>query len=318
MKILQKLIEKKIMDNLVGIVIPTFQAAHHLPYCLPPLLQSPLKPRILVIDSSSQDGTVAVARSMGAETLVIPQREFNHGTTREKGRKMLDTSIVVMMTQDAYPTSPDMLELLIKPLVEQQASIAYARQIPHQGASPFAIFARQFNYPTTSHIRDLGDISKYGIYTFFCSNSCAAYLNCALDDIGGFPPILFGEDSVVTAKLLHRHHAIAYVAEAQVHHSHDYTLKQEFCRHFDMAITRHAYRELFSYGGSDSQRGRAYVQALLKELWKTSPSLIPYAILQTFAKWGGYRLGQASLHTSCKLKRFFRNSPYAPRGGHLG
>lgn len=294
----------------VGIVIPTFQAAKHLPHCLPPLLHSSLKPRVLVIDSSSTDNTIAIAHSMGAETLIIPQKEFNHGTTREKGRKYLNTSIIIMVTQDAYATSSNMIGQLIKPLVEQRASIAYARQLPHKGAGFFATFARQFNYPATSHIRSLNDIAIHGIYTFFCSNSCAAYLNSALDEIGGFPAVLFGEDSVVTAQLLHRQHHIAYVAEAQIRHSHDYTLKQEFCRHFDMGLARHTYRELFKSGGSDSQRGKIYVQALLKELWHASPSLIPYALLQTLAKWGGYRLGAASLNAPVKWKKFFSEQKF--------
>lgn len=292
-------------SSSIGIVIPTFQAAKHLPHCLSPLLHSPLKPRILIIDSSSTDDTVAVARSMGAETLVISQRDFNHGTTREMGRQYLNTSIVVMITQDAYPASSKMLEHLIKPLLEHRASIAYARQLPHQGASFFAAFARCFNYPSLSHIRSLNDIDTYGIYTFFCSNSCAAYLNSALDEVGGFSSTLFGEDTIAVAKLLHRQHRIAYVAEAEVYHSHDYTLKQEFGRHFDMGLVRRVHQDLLAIGGSDDQRGKAYAQALLKALWQTSASQIPYAVLHILAKWSGYHLGQASLKAPPTWKKFF-------------
>lgn len=290
------------MKSSVGIVIPTFQAAKHLPYCLPPLIKSPLKPRILVIDSSSTDDTIAIARSMNVETMVIPSKEFNHGSTREKARKLLQTSIVAMITQDAYATSPDMLEHLVRPLIEQKASLSYGRQIPHHGAGVLASFARHFNYPSTSHIRSLADISTHGMYTFFCSNSCAAYLNAALDEVGGFPFVLFGEDTLVAAKLLHRQHRIAYVAEAEVRHSHDYTLKQEFCRHFDIGFARRSFQDLLSIGGTDHQRGKTYVNVLLKKLWHTSPSLIPYALLQISAKWIGYRLGKTSLHAPLWLK----------------
>lgn len=293
------------MHFSIGILIPTFNAAKHLPYCLPPLLQSSLKPRILIIDSSSTDDTVALANSMGAETVVIPQHAFNHGKTREKGRKFLNTSIVVMLTQDAYAVSSLMLETLIRPIVEGQASIAYARQLPHKDAGPFATFARQFNYPPVSHIRCIDDLSKYGAYTFFCSNSCAAYLNHALDGIGGFPSILFGEDSIVTAKLLEQKHRIAYVAEAEVYHSHDYTLKQEFSRHFDMGLARHIHRGLLRGSQSENQRGKEYVKTLLQQLWHHSPSLIPYGCLQTLFKWAGYRLGEASIHAPLAWKRFF-------------
>ena len=297
------ILTEPVMSFSVGIVIPTFQAAKHLKKCLTPLLHSSLSPRILVIDSSSTDGTVDIAREMGVETLVIPQREFNHGTTREMGRKLLNTSIVVMLTQDAYATSPMMLERLVQPLIENKASIAYARQVPHEGAGIFGRFAREFNYPSHSHIRSLKDVETYGVYTFFCSNSCAAYLNTALDEIGGFPSVLFGEDTAVVASLLHRKHTIAYVAEAEVQHSHDYRLKEEFCRHFDMGMARHTFRHLLAVAGSDRKRGKAYVQGLLNRLWKQAPFSIPYALLQTLVKFCGYHVGKRSENAPLWFKK---------------
>jgi rhamnosyltransferase len=279
----------------VGILIPTFQAAKHLPFCLPPLLQSPLQPKILIIDSSSTDKTVEMATSMGVESLIIPKREFNHGSTREKGRKLLGTDIVVMLTQDAYATSPHMLETLIQPLISGKASIAYARQLPHDGAGLLASFAREFNYPPSSHVRRLEDAAEYGAYTFFCSNSCAAYLTSALDKVGGFPCVPFGEDTVVVAKLLQQGHRIAYVAEAEVKHSHDYTLKEEFKRHYIMGMARQSQRELLEAGGKDSKRGKKFVFSMLKMLKEKQPSLIPYALFQTGAKFLGYLLGKSSI-----------------------
>ncbi len=296
-------------DPTVGVVIPTFQAVHHLPHCLPPLLRSPLKPRRCILDSSSTDGTVELARAMGAQVVVIPQREFNHGTTREKGRQIVGTSIVVMVTQDAYATSPEMLERLVQPIVEKRASIAYARQLPHKGVGFLGAFARRFNYPPRSHIRGIEDAATYGAYTFFCSNSCAAYCNQALDEIGGFSPVLFGEDTLVVSQLLHKLHRIAYVAEAEVYHSHEYPLKQEFFRHFDMGLARREYHHWLAIAGSDQERGKRYVKTLLRELWDTSPSSIPYALCQTLVKFCGYRLGRASLHAPLWMKKRLSSQP---------
>ena len=84
----------------VGVCLPARNAEQWLERCLGPMLRSSLKPRILVIDSSSTDRTVEVAKRLGAETITIPQREFNHGATRELGRKLLGTDIVVMITHD--------------------------------------------------------------------------------------------------------------------------------------------------------------------------------------------------------------------------
>jgi rhamnosyltransferase len=300
----QNLIKKfKFMSPSIGILIPTFQAIHHLPHCLPPLLKSPLKPKILIIDSSSTDGTVEYARNLGVEVLVIPQQEFNHGLTREKGRKQLNTSIVVMLTQDAYAMSIDMLNDLVEPLVKQEVSVAYARQVPHQGADIFATFSRQFNYPPSSHQRSLKDVDHWGSYTFFCSNSCAAYCNKALDEIGGFPAVLFGEDTVVVAQLLRQGHRIAYVAEAAVHHSHSYTLKQEFKRHFDMGLARQTYQELLAIQGQDTSRGKHYVKSLLKTVAQKDPIKIPYAIIQSLIKFCGYRLGRMSEQAPIGFKK---------------
>jgi rhamnosyltransferase len=289
----------------IGIVIPTFQAAKHLPHCLPPLLQSPLKPQILIIDSSSDDGTETLASRYGVETVVIPQQAFNHGATREKGRQHLKTEIVIMMTQDAYATSENTLQKLVEPLFQQKASIAYARQIPHVGADFFESFPRFFNYPASGHIRGIEDIKHYGVYTFFCSNSCAAYLNQALDEIKGFPKVPFGEDTLVTAQLLHQGHKIAYVAEAEVRHSHSYSILQEFSRHFEIGLVRQSYAHLMEISGTDSQRGKAYFKAMLQELRKKNPFLIPYAFLQTAAKWTGYQIGKKSVHAPIWLKKIF-------------
>lgn len=287
----------------IGVAIITHRAKKHLKQCLPPLLASPLKPRVLLVNSSSYDGTVELAQSLGAETLVIPRREFNHGTTRDLARRHLKTDIVVMMTPDAYALDNSLLEKLVAPILQNKATITYARQIPHDGADFFESFPRQFNYPDASELRSIGDISHYGVYTFFCSNTCAAYRNSALDEIGGFGPALFGEDTVAVAKLLKGGHAIAYVAEAVVKHSHRYTLKQEFKRHFDIGLARRESRNLLLEAGKDAKRGAQFVKSMLGQLASKYPHLIPYGCLQIAFKWLGYRLGQASLHAPLWLKK---------------
>lgn len=299
------------MNNLsVGVAVLTLQAEKHLRKCLEPIVNSPLKPKILVVDSSSTDNTIQIAKELGVDVEIIPRSEFNHGMTREKARRILDTDIVVMMTQDAYPTSEKMLERLVAPLLKKEASISYARQLPHDGADIFESFPRDFNYPPNSHVRSIDDMAKYGVYTFFCSNSCAAYLNSALDEIGGFQHVLFGEDTLATAQLLQRGHKIAYVAEATVKHSHSYTLIQEFQRNFDIGLFRKEYDHLFKISGKAECRGVEFFRGLIKALSKEFRILIPYAYLQTGFKWLGYRLGRASDKAPQWWKRTFSSQKF--------
>lgn len=292
------------MKPSIGIVVLTLNAQHHLERCLSPFLHSPLKPRILVVDSSSSDETVETAERLGVETLVIPRAEFNHGLTREKARKYLNTDIVVMLTPDAYAVDNNVLGHLIKPLIENQAvGVAYARQIPHDGAGFFEAFPRHFNYPSQSHIRGIEDVSKYGVYTFFCSNSCAAYVNAKLDEIGGFRSVLHGEDTVAVSELLRKSYKVAYVAEALVHHSHRYTLAQEFRRYFDTGFARKSYAKLLDCGSTDGYRGGTYVRAMVKHLFKEKPYFLPYAFMQTLVKWLGYRIGRSSTNAPIWFKK---------------
>lgn len=287
----------------IGVVFITHRAVKHLPYCLPPFIQSPLNPRILVVNSSAGDGTIELAHKMGVDTLLIPRSEFNHGTTRERVRKYLNTDIVVMMTPDAYAVDHSVLEKLVQPLMKGLAAVSYARQIPHEGAGLLESFPRAFNYPPASQIRSFEDIKKYGIFTYFCSDACAAYLNTALDEVSGFPPVLFGEDTCAVAALLKKGHSIYYAAEAVVRHSHAYTLKQEFKRHFDIGLSRREYSHLLKEAGKDSERGRIFAKQLLAYIIKENPKLLPQAMLQTLFKWLGYKIGSSSLKAPLWFKK---------------
>lgn len=291
------------LHKTVGVAVITHCAKNHLSYCLPPLLKSKLKPRVMVVNSSSNDGTVELAEQFGAETLVIPRAEFNHGTTREKARKALGTDIVIMITPDAYMVNKDALEKLIEPIVNGAASVSYGRQIAHDGAGFFEKYHRDFNYPSESHVRSFEDVNDYGPYIFFCSNSFAAYSNKALDEVEGFEHVLLGEDTVATAKLLRKGHKIAYVADAIVQHSHSYTLEQEFRRTFDTGLARKGYKHHFEGVAADTKRGVQYTKRMLSELSRERPSLIPYALTQTLVRFVAYKIGQASVNAPTWLKK---------------
>lgn len=287
----------------VGVAVITHNARHHLRRCLQPLLNSPVKPRILVVNSSSSDGTVQLAEELGAEVLLIPRVEFNHGATRERARRYLQTNIVAMITPDAYLANEHSLGQLIAPLIRGEASAAYARQVPHDGAGFFEAFAREYNYPEKSHLRGIEDVDQYGVYTFFCSNSCAAYDNAILEKIGGFQPVLLGEDTVAVAKMLRLGYKIAYVAEAVASHSHNYSLMEEFRRNFDIGLARKEYEELLSSPKGDTCRGLEYAKQMIKRLLREAPAKIPYAIAHIFSKWTGYRLGKQSVQAPVWLKK---------------
>lgn len=275
----------------VGVVVVTHRAREHLARCLPPLLASPLRPRVLVVNSSSGDGTVEEARRLGAEVLVVPRAEFNHGLTRELARQKLGTDVVAMLTPDAYATDEGFLERLTAPVISGEAAVAYGRQAAREGADLVERFGREFNYPAASNTRSLDDWGVYGSYTHFCSNACAAWSNAALDAIGGFRATLVSEETIAAAEILRRGGRIAYVADAVVVHSHRHGLKDEFARHFDIGYARRRFSPLLRWRERDEVRGAMFARALLARVRREEPSSLPRVAAHLAAKWLGYRTG---------------------------
>ena len=281
----------------VGVAIITYKDIQKLERSLPLILKQSIHPKVIVFNSTSNDGCVELAKKLGTKTLVIPRDQMNHGTARELSRKALGTDIVVMMTPDAFAEDPDMLTKLVRPIEEGKAAIAYARQIGNESANIISKFGREFSFPDKSNLRSIKDAPKYGVYTAFCSDACTAWKNSVLDEIGGFRWTLSGEDAIASAMILRKGYKIAYVAEAVVKHSHNYPPLKEFIRHFDTGMYRRQWHKVLDLGGgSDQKRGTSYATALLTHVLKNEPLMFPTAFAQLAMGWLGYQFGRLCYH----------------------
>ncbi len=298
------------MNDSIHLVIPTLNAQSHFSVSLS-IAKIIARFPTLIIDSSSTDDTVKMAKNMGAEVMIISQAEFNHGAIRELARKQINSEIVVFLTQDAIPLSANLIDTLISPLLNDDSiAVSYGRQIPHDGADIFEAFPREYNYGSEAQVRSMDDVAQYGVYTFFCSNSCAAWRQSALDEIGGFKAVLTNEDYLAVADQLQKGYRIAYVPDAIVKHSHRYTLWQEFQRYFDTGYVRAQFPSIQKLVGQAEARGKGFVTALLKRLWTNEPFKIPYAIMQSLVKWLGYRIWFYGLRLPLWLKKRLSQQTY--------
>lgn len=287
------------------VVIPTLNAAREWSYFLPPLLASIPANQVLIVDSSSVDGTADLARAAGFYAHIIPSEEFNHGGTRLLAAELLcDSEFLIYMTQDAILADRDALKALIAPFANPDVAAVFGRQLPRPEAGPIEAHARLFNYPAQSDIRTLESREDLGIKAAFISNSFAAYRRQALMAVGGFPlNVIFGEDTITAAKFLLAGWKIAYVAEAQVYHSHSYSWKQDFKRYFDIGVLHSRESWLLKEFGEASGEGRRFVTSEIAHLWHGHWWLIPSALARTALKLIGYRLGGMESWLSSGWKR---------------
>lgn len=262
----------------------------------------------LVVDSASIDGMEHCELPMGWKLLRIALKDFNHGGTRNMALQHLPsgTEVVVFMTQDALLASPDAFQLLLSAFDDPSVACAFGRQLPHTDATPLAAHARLFNYPATSRTLSMADQPQLGIKTCFFSNSFAAYRLVDLLAVGGFPSdVTLGEDMSVAARMLMAGKRVAYVAEACVYHSHNYTVAQEFRRYFDTGVFHARSSWLLKTFGEAGGEGIRFLLSETKYLSRRAPSWLFTAALHTFAKWIGYKLGRQETYLPLRLKRLF-------------
>ncbi len=268
------------------IIIPTYNGVNAgLEKLLISIKNQSVQPeKIYVIDSSSTDNTVELCKSYGCIVDVISKSEFNHGLTRQKGidnNKQYD--IAVFMTQDIILKNNDVLKKLLLSFKNKEVAAVYGRQLANDSSSFIEKISRTFNYPDVSALKSKSDIKRLGLHTAFCSDSFAAYRIKDVIKAGGFPETNFAEDMLLCAKLILDGKKVYYNAEAEVFHSHAYSIKTEYNRGKEIGRMHKNNQWLLKEFGSAENRGKVLLQTL------PIHQKILY-ILQSLPKLTGYKL----------------------------
>ncbi|AWN23013.1 glycosyltransferase family 2 protein [Deinococcus irradiatisoli] len=289
------------------IIILTLNPKSHLEKLLYSLSESENLTDLIFLDSSSDDGSTEYLASRGFDIYNIKRSNFDHGGTRNFGARLAGgqgTEILVFMTQDANPANNRWLEELVAPIVSGEAVATFARQLPRRGASLLEQFSRYFNYPNISRLRDESDIERMGVKAFFFSNVCSAVQADIFWKVGGFPEhVIMNEDMTLAAKLLRAGYKIKYVAESEVIHSHDYTLKQQFRRNFDVGAFFAEAGQLLS-GASVSGEGLRFVHEQMRYVLRHGRvELLPLVFIEAATKLTAFQLGKRHRFLPISLKK---------------
>jgi len=282
------------MSMNISLIIPTYNAQKYLPTLLNKLKEQSTEFELIIIDSSSTDNTVEIAKEYTDNITIIPQKEFDHGGTRTKAAKIAKGDILVYLTQDALLFNDNSIELLIKPFTDKQVGVCYGRQIAYSHSGVFGTFLRLFNYPTESNERVYADKQFYGLRAAFLSNSFSAYRRSHLEEVGYFEDkLILSEDMLAAANILRVGYKICYAAEAKVYHSHDYTVIEEFRRYFDIGVFHALKPDLQKEFGSAEGEGKRFVKKEFQYLIETNNyHLIPLSFVRNGSKLLAYKLGK--------------------------
>ena len=205
---------------------------------------------LVVCDSGSTDGSVAVARRHGAQVIEIAPGEFSHGATRNLLMERSQGDHVAFLTQDARPAGEQWLARLLSGFqLADDVALVYGPYIPRPEASPFV--ARELiewfgslspdGTPRLDRLaddaRELPPAELLGPRGFFTdANGCVA--RAAWESVP-FRPVAYAEDHALAHDMLRAGYAKVYVPDARVIHSHEYSNWDWLRRSFDEARAMH-------------------------------------------------------------------------------
>lgn len=287
----------KTEEKIIDAVIPVYKPGPEFEELIRRLKLQQLKIRNIYL-MHTKDGNDLVHSEFfkGYDNIIIQEIEpakFDHGGTRDKGLRMSDAEYVLFMTQDAVPADSHLTERLLEGMEDKAVAVAYARQLPRRDCRLLERYIRSFNYPESSVVKTKSDLERMGIKTYFCSNVCAVYQRALYLEQGGFEKkTIFNEDMIYAARCIQRGYKIAYIAEAKVIHSHNYTNMQQFHRNFDLAVSQAQHPDIFEGVRSESEGIRMVKNAAGYLIKNRHPLMMISLITSSAAKYAGYFMGK--------------------------
>ena len=290
----EEIMEKR--KKIVDAIIPVYKPGQEFWELLDRLnIQSfPLNKIILMNTGEAQWKEEIEKKYPLCEIHLLTKEEFDHGGTRHWGTTFSSADYLLFLTQDAMPKDEKLVERLMAAFEKDtMIKAAYGRQLPNRTCREIEKYTRAFNYPAESKVKSKADLETLGIKTFFCSNVCAMYEKETYDKLGGFTRrTIFNEDMIYAGGLVKKDYKIAYVAEAEVIHSHNYNAKEQFHRNFDLAVSQVDHPEIFA-GIRSEKEGIKLVLSTAKHLLKVKrPWLLVPLVTTSAGKILGYKFGQ--------------------------
>lgn len=218
------------------VVILTFNGERYLGRILDSIADQKFSKgfEVLVIDSGSTDGTLAiVARHPEVKLHEIPNSEFGHGRTRNLGARLANGEIVLYLTHDAIPVGRYWLESMIAPFDDPDVAAVLGRQVARPEAPPIIKYDIERTFRRQG---EPGQVTKYkgyfaagsrdeAIATFYSDSASAARREILLGEIP-YPEVDYAEDQLFCRRVIASGRTKAYSGNAVVEHSNDLRLRE--------------------------------------------------------------------------------------------
>ena len=226
------------MNANISVVIPSRNGAATIGLCLTALKAQSLQPiEIIVLDTDSTDGTVAIAEGFDVKIVHIRKHEFGHGRTRNLGAEIAKGELIYYTVQDAALAEKGALENLALHFHDPRVmGVNGIQGIPHDKDKNPALWFKRSSQPAIEmqHF-DKNVFNHFSPQEQFTHSSWddvnAMYRRTALLKLK-FRDVNYAEDRLWAKDALANGHCLvkdpSVVAWHYHHMSYQYTLKEKF------------------------------------------------------------------------------------------
>lgn len=229
----------------ISLVMPTWNAGPLLDEVLAAItsLEGTVFDELVAVDSGSTDGTQDRLKAAGFRVEPIPQSEFDHGATRDRGIAMTTGDVIVLLVQDATLQGQDWLAKMVEPFGDPAVAGVWCRQIPRPVCQP-VLDRRIRGWPGRGEVvskkqleegQKLSDLEPFDQLMHSAFDNVASAVRRTVWERFPLGPRRFGEDVYFGKRVIEAGLAIAHQGGAAVIHSHDRTAwsegKRTFCDH---------------------------------------------------------------------------------------
>lgn len=284
-----------------SIVIRAYNEEQHIARLLTGILEQTVKDaQIILVDSGSQDDTVAIASRFPVDIVHIQPQDFTFGRSLNLGIAAAKAERVVMASAHVYPIYPDWLEKLLEPFADPQIGLSYGKQRGGETSkySEHQVFRSWF--PDQSTPRQTHP---------FCNNANAA-IRRSLWQQHPYDELLTGLEDLAWARwLLTQGQLLAYTAEAEIIHVHNETWRGVYNRYRRESM---AFKQIYPH---ETFHFTDFIRLWLSNVWsdwraassehvlgKEWANIMRFRAMQFWGTYQGYR---RSGPLTWKLKQTF-------------